>query len=64
MKITIDFETMSLAHHKGPKRKEGEDFEIYRLRRKKENEETKKYLKGQLFWESSIRGTYRRYPHA
>lgn len=35
---------------KGPKRLEGEDFEVYKQRRRRENELIKQYCKGDLVW--------------
>ena len=41
-------------------RNEGESFEDYKIRRKKDNEETKFKLKGELIWESKKDGTFKK----
>ena len=45
------------------KRQENESFKDYRERRKKEQKNLKKYLKGRVWWYSKIQGTYRRKEH-
>lgn len=42
------------------KREEGESFEAYKKRRAKEQRNLKIYLKGRVWWDSKILGTYRR----
>ena len=42
------------------KRKEGELFEAYKNRRAKAQRALKIYLKGRLWWDPKILGTYRR----
>ena len=43
------------------KRKDNESFENYKNRRKKANLIIKMMLRGNLFWDSSKKGTYRKY---
>ena len=39
-------------------RKENEPFEVYKKRRKEQNEKDKIYLKGRIVWRSREWGTY------
>lgn len=44
------------------KRLPNSTFAEYRKQRKEEQKKTKKKSKGTLFWDSSVKGTYRRKP--
>ena len=43
------------------KRREGETREDYKKRLKREKLVLKRYLRGHVFWRSSVLGTYRRH---
>ena len=42
------------------KRLPNEIFEYYKIRRRNENNRIKAVLKGRVFWNSSLKGTYKK----
>ena len=41
-----------------PERKEGEDFELYKVRRRYENFMVAQHLKGRVVWDSKTKGQF------
>jgi hypothetical protein len=51
---------VNLSELKGAKRLPKENFTDYKIRLKREKDMIKKYLQGQIIWQSIFKGTFRR----